>query len=122
MSDEELDQLPLSVYTSDIAKTKYRENIDEVENQNQHEDEEIECTICLSTFEEGQSIRTIMCLHQFHKDCIDPWLKKEGTCPICKTSFSGYLSSQNMFLSQNQIGSAEISDLNTSDSNIESRI
>lgn len=26
--------------------------------------------------------------HEFHKKCIDPWLKIKRTCPICKQSIS----------------------------------
>ena len=44
------------------------------------------CMVCMCEFEEGQSVRTIRCLHMFHTECIDKWLlERTGTCPICKT-------------------------------------
>ena len=42
--------------------------------------------VCMCEFEDGQSVRTIRCLHMFHTECIDKWLmERTGTCPICKT-------------------------------------
>lgn len=41
------------------------------------------CTICLSDFDLGNEIRTLPCVHQFHKDCIDLWLEKNKSCPNC---------------------------------------
>ena len=42
------------------------------------------CNICLAPYEIGDEVRTILCLHKFHKDCIDPWLRTKNICPICK--------------------------------------
>jgi hypothetical protein len=42
------------------------------------------CNICLGPYEVGEEVRTVLCLHQFHKDCIDPWLRTKNACPICK--------------------------------------
>jgi hypothetical protein len=42
------------------------------------------CNICLGPYEEGESVRTVRCLHKFHAECIDPWLRTNPTCPICK--------------------------------------
>jgi hypothetical protein len=39
--------------------------------------------ICLEAVKPGDSMRTVPCLHSFHKDCIDPWLRTKSTCPIC---------------------------------------
>jgi hypothetical protein len=41
--------------------------------------------VCLAPYEAGDRVRTILCLHSYHADCIDPWLRLHGDCPICKT-------------------------------------
>jgi E3 ubiquitin-protein ligase RNF115/126 len=38
-------------------------------------DEDNKCNICWDEFEQNQSLRRLQCLHLYHKDCIDPWLK-----------------------------------------------
>lgn len=42
------------------------------------------CTVCMEDFRTGEEQRTLPCFHRFHKDCIDPWLRQSGCCPICK--------------------------------------
>ncbi|XP_071739596.1 putative RING-H2 finger protein ATL21A [Rutidosis leptorrhynchoides] len=45
------------------------------------------CPICLSEYNVKETVRCIPeCLHCFHADCIDEWLKMNGTCPICRNS------------------------------------
>ena len=46
--------------------------------------EDFQCSVCLTPYEAGDEVRTINCLHYFHPDCIDPWLRIHSTCPICK--------------------------------------
>ncbi|XP_054565433.1 E3 ubiquitin-protein ligase RNF43 isoform X2 [Eptesicus fuscus] len=41
------------------------------------------CAICLEEFSEGQELRVITCLHEFHCACVDPWLYQHRTCPLC---------------------------------------
>ncbi|NWW82207.1 RNF43 ligase, partial [Climacteris rufus] len=41
------------------------------------------CAICLEEFSEGQELRIISCSHEFHRECVDPWLQQHHTCPLC---------------------------------------
>ncbi|KAF9169396.1 hypothetical protein BGX21_010468 [Mortierella sp. AD011] len=43
------------------------------------------CAVCLDEFSDGEEIRILPCHHEFHCECIDPWLtRKSSTCPLCK--------------------------------------
>ncbi|KAI3988459.1 hypothetical protein MKX01_026273 [Papaver californicum] len=42
------------------------------------------CSVCLEQVDVGEIVRSLPCLHQFHANCIDPWLRQQGTCPVCK--------------------------------------
>ena len=48
------------------------------------EDTTDKCTICLSDFEEGEDVRRLPCMHLFHAECVDQWLKTNKCCPICR--------------------------------------
>ena len=48
------------------------------------EDTTDKCTICLSDFEEGEDVRRLPCMHLFHVECVDQWLKTNKCCPICR--------------------------------------
>jgi len=42
------------------------------------------CPICLESLSVADVMRTMPCMHVFHKTCVDTWLAIQGTCPICK--------------------------------------
>ena len=43
------------------------------------------CSVCLSEFEDGQTVKTLRCGHSFHPECIDTWLVNErAVCPVCR--------------------------------------
>lgn len=45
-----------------------------------------ECPICIGEFCGGDTLRQLPnCAHSFHRSCIDLWLLRSATCPLCKT-------------------------------------
>ncbi|KAK6156693.1 hypothetical protein DH2020_010941 [Rehmannia glutinosa] len=45
-----------------------------------------DCPICLDYFQEGDECRNLpVCKHFFHAKCLDRWIGKKPTCPVCRT-------------------------------------
>lgn len=67
---------------NDKTKINYKEhvlfNVD-IKRQNQ-------CGVCITDFEEGESACILPCWHIFHKECVDPWMKKHNSCPNCRVN------------------------------------
>lgn len=42
------------------------------------------CSICLVEFDPGESVTVLPCRHFYHGECINGWLKRNCTCPLCK--------------------------------------
>ena len=42
------------------------------------------CSICQCDFEQDEDVRILICLHRYHKECADAWLKKKSWCPLCR--------------------------------------
>ncbi|XP_033268673.1 RING finger protein 215 isoform X2 [Orcinus orca] len=47
------------------------------------------CAVCLDYFCNKQWLRVLPCKHEFHRDCVDPWLMIQQTCPLCKFNVLG---------------------------------
>jgi Ring finger domain len=48
------------------------------------------CAICLDRFKEGEDICSAQnknCRHEFHLECIFPWLLKSQDCPCCRRDY-----------------------------------
>ena len=47
------------------------------------------CAICLEPCTTGQRVAAIRaCGHEFHADCVRPWLSHNDRCPVCRTAVS----------------------------------
>ncbi|XP_078160685.1 RING/U-box superfamily protein [Carex rostrata] len=111
MSEEEINALPVHKYkkhsdkgptsnqsdgsnlpqrgsTSGSTNEIGKENLKSEESGKSSEDE-LTCSVCLEQVNEGDLLRSLPCLHQFHASCIDPWLRQQGTCPVCKYRVNG---------------------------------
>ncbi|KAE8703671.1 hypothetical protein F3Y22_tig00110467pilonHSYRG00238 [Hibiscus syriacus] len=44
-----------------------------------------QCSICLGEYQEKEVLGIMpKCDHNFHLSCIDLWLRKQSTCPVCR--------------------------------------
>jgi hypothetical protein len=66
---EVVESLPVKLYTK----------------SHKHQEEPLQCYICLVEYEDGDSMRVLPCHHEFHTTCIDKWLKEiHRVCPLCR--------------------------------------
>lgn len=45
-----------------------------------------ECAVCQEDYVVGKELVVLPCKHTFDPDCVNSWLKVNGTCPICRYS------------------------------------
>ncbi|GLT93067.1 hypothetical protein SLE2022_108730 [Rubroshorea leprosula] len=97
MSEEEINALPVHKYkvpapqsdssmqqaSSSTSPQKKQDHSNAVGTM-KGSDDELTCSVCLEQVNVGDLVRSLPCLHQFHANCIDPWLRQQGTCPVCK--------------------------------------
>ena len=58
------------------------------EKNESNDDNDNKCTICLSDFDIGEKKSILPCMHSFHFNCIEKWIKRKRYCPICKYKIS----------------------------------
>ncbi|XP_077457250.1 LOW QUALITY PROTEIN: RING finger protein 215 [Stigmatopora argus] len=54
-----------------------------------HEETADNCAVCLEAYRPNQRLRVLPCRHEYHQECVDPWLLLRHTCPLCKRSILG---------------------------------
>lgn len=75
-----------SISMSDVVVTTNDESIQSLETKTISDIADIgKCSICMSGFEIGDTVLDIECKHNFHKECLEEYLKKYNhICPICR--------------------------------------
>uniref|UniRef100_A0A5B7B2X3 RING-type domain-containing protein n=1 Tax=Davidia involucrata TaxID=16924 RepID=A0A5B7B2X3_DAVIN len=59
--------------------------------------EDAQCTICLGEYQEKEVLRIMpQCGHNFHLSCIDIWLRKQSTCPVCRLPLQASLETKHV--------------------------
>ncbi|DBA04785.1 TPA: hypothetical protein N0F65_004422, partial [Lagenidium giganteum] len=64
--------------------TKYKKPQRDVEEESKGSSGDDVCPICLIDFEDDEDVRKLPCKHIFHVPCVDEWLKRNTSCPMCK--------------------------------------
>ncbi|XVF86563.1 hypothetical protein PTKIN_Ptkin18bG0052200 [Pterospermum kingtungense] len=47
--------------------------------------EDAVCCICLAKYADDDELRELPCIHVFHLECVDKWLRINASCPLCKS-------------------------------------
>ena len=55
-----------------------------IEDANKLQEENKKCVICLEEFVSKEKVTALPCIHFFHTPCINKWVLKQNSCPICK--------------------------------------
>ncbi|XP_017795984.1 PREDICTED: uncharacterized protein LOC108577352 [Habropoda laboriosa] len=73
-----------------IESHTFRHKYKRVKKVENGEDAIEKCTICLSEFEDCETVRRLPCMHLFHIDCVDQWLCTNKRCPICRVDIESF--------------------------------
>jgi Ring finger domain len=46
--------------------------------------DEIQCAVCRDSIGSEQKVKRLPCMHNYHEECIVPWLSVRNTCPLCR--------------------------------------
>ncbi|OQS07232.1 phosphatase 2 [Thraustotheca clavata] len=60
------------------------ENLPIVEITQEDVDKNQDCAVCKDMFALKEEVRRLPCAHDFHPDCILPWLAQHNSCPVCR--------------------------------------
>lgn len=53
-------------------------------NEKQDNEDGKRCAVCLDDFRPREMVTLTPCNHMFHENCIVPWVKSRGQCPVCR--------------------------------------
>lgn len=67
-----------------VAKGFKQEQIDNIPRRRmQQSDSHKQCAVCQEHYQVGEYTKQLTCKHDYHEECINPWLLEEKRCPVC---------------------------------------
>ncbi|KAM3383268.1 RING-H2 finger protein ATL57-like isoform X1 [Capsicum galapagoense] len=94
-------QVPNSLNVNIVSSFRYTK--EEHGGMHQEKNNEYECAVCLSVFEEGEEVKELpICKHSFHASCIDMWLHSHLDCPLCRSPLEPPVLHRNSFTRQEE--------------------
>ena len=67
-----------------LGETMDQSHVDRNAPPETEADKEDMCPICYETISLQETVRRLKCDHVYHKKCIDSWLRRKFTCPMCR--------------------------------------
>ncbi|XP_020195911.1 E3 ubiquitin-protein ligase Os03g0188200-like [Aegilops tauschii subsp. strangulata] len=82
---------PTTVYSSAASRRDEGQMADAVtastDGGQPPDDTHTTCAVCLAEYADGDELRWLPgCRHAFHRPCVDEWLRRRPSCPLCRTS------------------------------------
>ncbi|XP_073355799.1 E3 ubiquitin-protein ligase Os03g0188200-like [Aegilops tauschii subsp. strangulata] len=91
-----MDDAVLAVYTTTVYSAAKRRGEDQMavadaladgDQPPDDTDTHTTCAVCLTEYMDGDELRRLPgCKHAFHRLCVDEWLRRRPSCPLCRTS------------------------------------
>lgn len=56
----------------------------EISDINRLDPQKRSCVICSNKYKNGEKATMLPCIHMFHSQCVQEWLRTKNFCPVCK--------------------------------------
>lgn len=86
MSSPSEQTLPVTPCTLSPSSSSSEDNVgDNGDNDTFSDNDDVLCTICLTSIEDGDRVGVLSCDHLFHSECLKAWIQRKNVCPLCQT-------------------------------------
>jgi len=83
----QIQTIPMAGFNSfqDVRTTLQEDEMDKIKKYKSDKTLEEKCSVCMTYIKTEQEVSELPCKHEFHSECIEPWLKEYNyKCPICR--------------------------------------